>query len=98
MMWNRERIMELFGFECRLETYVPKDQRVYGYYHLPVLYRDRLVGRVEPKMDRENNVMIIRGYWVEDDFEPTEHYEDELSREIEMFARFHDAEDVEWNV
>jgi len=97
MMWNRERIMELFGFECRLETYVPKDQRVYGYYHLPVLYRDRLVARVEPKMDRENNVMIIRGYWVEDGFEPTENYEEELSREIEMFARFHDAEDVEWS-
>jgi len=96
MMWNRERIMELFGFECRLETYVPRDQRVYGYYHLPVLYRDRLVARVEPKMDRENNVMVIRGYWVEDGFEPTEHYEEELSREIELFARFHGAEDVEW--
>ncbi len=98
MMWNRERIMELFGFECRLETYVPKDQRVYGYYHLPVLYGDRFVARVEPKMDRENNVMNIRGYWVEEGFEPTEHYEDELSREIEMFAQFHGAEDVEWNV
>jgi len=96
MMWNRERIMELFGFERRLETYVPRDQRVYGYYHLPVLYGDRLVARVEPKMDRENNVMIIRGYWVEDGFEPTEDYEDKLSRNIEEFARFHGAEDVEW--
>jgi uncharacterized protein YcaQ len=96
MMWNRERIMELFGFESRLETYVPKDQRVYGYYHLPVLYGDRLVARVEPKMDRQNKIMIIRGYWMEDDFEPTEHYEDELSRNIEKFAQFHGAEDIEW--
>ena len=96
MMWNRERIMELFGFERRLETYVPKDQRVYGYYHLPVLYGDRLVARVEPKMDREKNVMIIRGYWVEDGFEPTEDYEDKLSRNIEEFARFHGTEDIEW--
>jgi uncharacterized protein YcaQ len=96
MMWNRERITELFGFESRLETYVPKDQRVYGYYHLPVLYGDRLVARVEPKMDRENNVMIIRGYWVEDGFNTTEDYEDKLSRNIEEFARFHGAEDVEW--
>ena len=96
MMWNRERIMELFGFECRLETYVPKEQRVYGYYHLPVLYGDRLVARVEPKMDRENNVMIIRGYWVEDGFNTTEDYEDKLSRNIEKFARFHGAEDIEW--
>jgi uncharacterized protein YcaQ len=96
MMWNRERIMELFGFESRLETYVPKEQRVYGYYHLPVLYGDRLVARVEPKMDRENNVMIIRGYWVEDGFNTTEDYEDKLSRNIEEFARFHGAEDIEW--
>ena len=96
MMWNRERIMELFGFECRLETYVPKEQRVYGYYHLPVLYGDRFVARVEPKMDRENNVMIIRGYWVEDGFNATEDYEDKLSRNIEEFARFHGAEDIEW--
>ncbi len=96
MMWNRERIMELFGFEGRLETYVPKDQRVYGYYHLPVLYCDRLVARVEPKMDRENNVMIIRGYWEEEGFKATEDYEDKLSRNIEEFASFHGAEDIEW--
>jgi uncharacterized protein YcaQ len=98
MMWNRERIMELFGFEGRLETYVPKDQRVYGYYHLPVLYGDRLVARVDPKMDRENNVMTIRGYWVEDGFKPTEHYEDMLAENIELFAGFHGADDIEWNV
>ena len=96
MMWNRERITELFGFESRLETYVPKDKRVYGYYHLPVLYGDRLVARVEPKMDRENNMMIIRGYWVEDGFNPTEDYEEKLSRNLEEFARFHGAEDTEW--
>ena len=98
MMWNRERIKELFGFTCRLETYVPKDKRVYGYYHLPVLYGDRLVARVEPKMDRKNNIMIIRGYWVEDGFIPSEHFENELYRSIDRFAKFHGTQDIEWKI
>ncbi len=97
MMWNRERIKKLFGFTCRLEIYIPKENRVYGYYHLPVLYGGDLVARVEPKMDRKNNVMIIRGYWLEDSFNPTEHYEDELSRNISKFAMFHGTHEIEWN-
>jgi uncharacterized protein YcaQ len=97
MMWNRERIKDLFGFICRLETYVSKDKRVYGYYHLPVLYGENLVARVEPKMDRKNNVLIIRGYWVEDGFTPTEHFENELSRSLDSFAEFHGTEVIEWN-
>lgn len=98
MMWNRERVQELFGFVPRLEVYVPREQRVYGYYHLPVLYGDRLVARVDPKMDRENNVMIIRGYWLEEGFKPTEDYEEKLARNIEEFARFHGTDEVEWRV
>ena len=55
------------------------------------------MARVEPKMDRKNNVLIIRGYWVEDGFTPTEHFENELSRSLDRFAEFHGTEVIEWN-
>ncbi len=96
MMWNRERGQHLFGFESKLEIYLPQDQRVYGYYHLPVLYGDQLVARIEPKMDRKEKKLIIRGYWTEPGFNETEDYREKLERNLEDFAAFHGAESIEW--
>ena len=96
MMWNRERVQHLFGFESKLEIYLPKDQRVYGYYHLPVLYGDQLVARIEPKMDRKNKKLIIRGYWKEPEFKATEEFREKLDGNLADFAAFHEAEKIEW--
>jgi hypothetical protein len=96
LLWNRERVEELFGFKSKLEVFLPREKRVYGYYHLPVLYGDRLVARLEPKMDRKNGVMIVRGYWLEEGFEPTGDYEEKLHRNLESFARFHGAKEIDW--
>ena len=95
-MWNRDRIHRLFGFESKLEIYVPLDQRVYGYYHLPVLYGDRIVARIEPKIERKDENLIIRGYWTEPGFKETEHYRDRLEKNLEDFAAFHGAKTIEW--
>lgn len=95
MMWNRERVEHLTGFVPKLEIYVPTDERVYGYYTLPVLYRDTLVARIEPKMDRKEKKLIIRGYWKEEGFIETEEYRDKLERNVENFAAFHGAEEIE---
>jgi len=96
LLWNRERVEELFGFKSKLEVFLPREERVYGYYHLPVLYGDRLVARLEPKMDRKNGVMIVRGYWVEGGFEPTGDYEEKLHENLKSFARFHGAREIDW--
>jgi len=96
LMWNRERVQHLFGFESKLEIYLPKDQRVYGYYHLPVLYGDQLVARIEPKMDRNEKKLIIRGYWTEPGFKETDEYREKLDRNLDDFAAFHGAEMIEW--
>jgi len=95
-MWNRERIQRLFGFESKLEIYVPVEERVYGYYHLPVLYGDKIVARIEPKMDRSENKLIIRGYWTEPGFTETEDYRDKLGKNLEDFADFHGTKTIEW--
>ncbi len=95
-LWNRERVEALFGFKPVLEIYVPKDKRRYGYYHLPILYGDELVGRLEPKMDRENKTLIIRSYWHQPGFEPDEAYENSFQETLESFAAFNGADETVW--
>ena len=63
LIHDRERAEALFGFRYRLEMYVPKAKREYGYYVLPLLVGDRLVGRAEPRFDRETKTLEALGAW-----------------------------------
>ncbi len=62
---DRKRAEALFGFFYRLEMFVPAAKRQYGYYVLPILHRDRLIGRIEPVFDRKAHVLEIKGVWLE---------------------------------
>jgi uncharacterized protein len=64
---DRERTQRLFGFHYRMEIYVPKAARRYGYYVLPVLHGDRLVGRVDPAMDRSRGRLVVHAVHAEPD-------------------------------
>jgi uncharacterized protein YcaQ len=66
LIHDRRRTEELFGFRYRLEIYVPPAKREYGYFVLPVLSGDRLIGRIDPKFDRKNLVLHVNGVWAED--------------------------------
>jgi uncharacterized protein YcaQ len=63
LIHDRGRAEALFGFRYRLEMYVPPAKREYGYYVLPLLVGDRLVGRAEPRFDRRNRTLEVLGAW-----------------------------------
>jgi uncharacterized protein len=66
LVHDRDRAEALWDFFYRLEMYVPKAKREYGYYVLPILQGDRLIGRIEPVLDRKAGVLRVEGVFAED--------------------------------
>jgi uncharacterized protein YcaQ len=69
-MWDRRLVEHLFGFDYLWEVYVPQQKRRWGYYVLPILFGDRLVGRIEPRFERKSKTLHILGIWFEAGFAP----------------------------
>ena len=98
LLWNADRLDTLFGFERALEVYLKPEQRKYGYFTTPILYGDGLVGRLDPKLERKEKKLILRGLWYEKGFKPDETYQNEFEKTLEDFARFNGAEKIEWRL
>lgn len=71
VLWDRPRVLQLFDFEQLLEVFKPADQRVYGYYCLPVLAGERLIGRLDLKAHRKQGTLEIISCWYEAGAKPS---------------------------
>ena len=93
VMWERDRVERLFEFTYRIEIYVPKPQRTYGYYVLPFLLDDRYVARVDLKADRAASRLLVQAAWVEPAVDVAE-VADALARELREMATWLALDDV----
>jgi uncharacterized protein len=90
LAWDRDLLRSLYDFDYVWEVYVPEAKRRWGYYVLPILYGDRLVGRIEPRIDRAAGALRILGLWWEDGFEPLTEpgFVEALAEALEVHRRF----------
>jgi uncharacterized protein YcaQ len=95
VVWDRERALDLFGFDYRLECYTPAPRRRYGYFSLPILRRGDLVGRLDAKAHRRDGVFEVRALHLEPAVRPGEALLPDLARAIGSCAAWHSTPRVE---
>jgi uncharacterized protein len=98
LVWDRGLLGSLFEFEYVWELFLPPAKRRWGWYVLPILFGDRLVGRIEPRIDRAGGLVQVVGLWWEDGFAPgrTEGFVDAMRDALRAYLRFASATRIQW--
>ena len=94
LWWGLGRDELFWGFRQRLEAYYPASKRIYGYFCLPILHKDRLVGRFDPKLERKTGLLRIKAIYLEPGIEPDESMLADIGRTMQDFMDFHKAKDL----
>lgn len=91
--WNRDQM--LWGFKQLLECYKPAKDRIYGYFCLPILHQDRLVGRFDPKLERKSGELTLNALYLEPGIEPDEEVVAAVAAAMRDFLSWHGAQDLQ---
>jgi uncharacterized protein YcaQ len=88
LICNRKRTQLLFDFSYQSEIYTPKDKRRYGYYVMPILSGDRLIGRIDPALNRAQRTLVINAVHIEPDISITSEMDQTVAHAIQELAHF----------
>ena len=94
---DRTRLFQLFGFDYKIEIFVPAAKRKWGYYVYPLLEGDRFVGRVELKADRKKAILNVINFWPEKGVKWSSPRYKRLETELSRFARLANLTEVSSN-
>jgi hypothetical protein len=98
LLWDSSLLASLFDFEYVWEGFFKPEKRRWGYYVLPIVFGDRFVGRIEPRIDRDRAGVEVFGLWWEDGFAPgrADGFVDAMRDALGAYLRFAGAAGVEW--
>ena len=98
VVWDRALLGSLFDFDYVWELFVPPAKRRWGWYVLPMVFRDRLIGRIEPRIVRADGRVEVLDLWWEDGFSPrrTEGFVDAMRDALRAYLQFASATRLEW--
>jgi uncharacterized protein YcaQ len=87
LLWDRPFARRIFGFDHLIEVYKPAPERRYGYYVLPLLWRDRIVGRADLKSERASGELVVKAFHREDGVRASAALDDAFDRALERLRR-----------
>jgi uncharacterized protein YcaQ len=102
LLWDKALLESLFGFNYVWEGFFPPAKRRWGWYVLPICFRDRFVGRIEPRIDRDRARVEVLNLWWEDGFAPgradgrADGFVDAMRDALRAYLRFAGADRLEW--
>jgi uncharacterized protein YcaQ len=98
LLWDTSLLAGLFDFEYVWEGFFQPAKRRWGYYVLPIVFGDRFVGRIEPRIDRDRARVEVLGVWWESGFAPrrTDGFVDAMREALRAYLRFTGADRLEW--
>jgi uncharacterized protein len=98
LLWDTALLAGLFDFEYVWEGFFQPAKRRWGYYVLPILFADRLVGRIEPRIDRDRAAVEVLDVWWEDGFAPrrADDFVDAMRDALRAYLRFAGADRLDW--
>jgi len=98
LLWDTALLASLFDFEFVWEGFFKPEKRRWGYHVLPILFGDRLVGRIEPRIERELRRVEVLGLWWEDGFAPkrADGFVEAMREALRAYVQFAGGEHLEW--
>jgi hypothetical protein len=89
LVWDNRRLLDLFGFDYKIEFYFPAEKRKYGYFSLPILYNNMLIGRLDPKAHLKEGIFEVKSFHLERDVILDDALVGEVKRVLKACAVWH---------